>query len=91
MFVAKVIGNVVSTIKCEDLNGTKLLVIQPLDSHKDSSIIAVDCIGAGCGEMVLVVHEGGSSRMMYNTPLDKPNAPIDAVIVGIVDDYYKET
>lgn len=86
MFVAKVTGNVVSTIKNEDLTGAKLLVVQPEGKGPEASIIAVDCIGAGIGEQVLVVHEGGSSRMCYNRPRNRPNAPVDAVIVGIVDE-----
>ena len=86
MFVAKVSGNVVSTVKNEDLVGAKLLLVQPLGKGSESIIIAIDCIGAGIGESVLVVHEGGSSRMSYNKPRNKPDAPVDAVIVGIVDE-----
>lgn len=85
MFIAKVIGNVVSTVKNEDITGAKLLVVQPMGKGQEAAIIAVDCIGAGTGETVMVVHEGGSSRMCYNKPRNKPNAPVDAVIVGIVD------
>jgi ethanolamine utilization protein EutN len=89
MFAAKVIGNVVSTVKNPDIIGAKLLIVKPLDKELSDSIIAVDCIGAGIGENVLVVHEGGSSRICYNKPRNKPNAPIDAVIAGVIDDIYK--
>jgi ethanolamine utilization protein EutN len=89
MFAAKVVGNIVSTIKNLDLVGAKLLLVQPLDSELKTAIIAVDCIGAGIGENVLVVHEGGSSRICYNMIQNKPNAPVDAVIVGIIDVIYK--
>jgi ethanolamine utilization protein EutN len=90
MFAAKVVGNVVSTVKNNDLTGAKLLVVQPLGSSLDEAIIAIDCIGTGIGETVLVVHEGGSARISYNKPRGKPNAPIDAVIVGIIDSIYRE-
>lgn len=85
MFAAKVVGNIVSTVKNPGYDGAKLLLVQPLDGGPESSIIAVDCIGAGPGENVLVVHEGGSSRICYNNPRGKPDAPVDAVIIGIID------
>jgi ethanolamine utilization protein EutN len=86
MFVAKVIGNVVATQKDPKFQGMKLLLIQPY-INKDrvlvasgSSIVAVDSVGAGTGECVLFT-QGSSARL---TPTTK-DAPIDAVIVGIVD------
>lgn len=88
MMIAKVVGNVVSTVKNENFSGAKLLIIKPLSSG--DPIIAIDCIGAGIGETVLAVHEGGSSRIMYNVPNNRPNTPVDAVIIGIVDHIYKE-
>lgn len=88
MMIAKVVGNIVSTIKNENFSGAKLLIIQPLNSG--DPIVAIDCIGVGIGETVLAVHEGGSSRMMYNVPQNKPNTPVDAVIIGAVDYIYKE-
>lgn len=89
MFAAKVIGNVVSTIKDPEFEGAKLLLVQPMDGGPDKAIVAVDCIGAGIGESVLVVHEGGSSRICYNKVRNKPNAPVDAVIIGVIDVTYK--
>ena len=89
MFAAKVVGNIVSTVKDPNFEGAKLLLVQPLDGGPESTIIAVDCIGAGIGEDVLVVHEGGSSRICYNKPRGRPNTPVDAVIVGVIDDTYK--
>ena len=86
MFIAKVIGNVVATQKVEKFRGMKLLLIQPhivkdgrLQSS-GSSVVAVDSVGAGIGECVLFT-QGSSARL---TPTTK-DAPIDAVIVGIVD------
>lgn len=86
MFIAKVIGNVVSTEKNAKFRGMKLLLIQPYiskNSHLEvsgSSVVAVDSVGAGPGECVLFT-QGSSARL---TPATK-DAPVDAVIVGIVD------
>ena len=86
MFIAKVIGNVVATQKVEKFRGMKLLLIQPhivkdgrLQSS-GSSVVAVDSVGAGIGECVLFT-QGSSARL---TPTTK-DAPLDAVIVGLVD------
>lgn len=89
MFAARVIGNVVSTVKAPEFIDAKLLIVRPLDKDVGASIIAVDCIGAGIGENVLVVHEGGSSRMCFNNVRGRPNAPVDAVIVGVIDELYR--
>jgi microcompartment protein CcmK/EutM len=86
MFIAKVIGNVVSTQKMEKFRGMKLLLIQPYINKEGklqisgSSVVAVDGVGAGEGECVLFT-QGSSARL---TPATK-DAPVDAVIVGIVD------
>jgi microcompartment protein CcmK/EutM len=86
MFIAKVIGNVVSTQKNAKFRGMKLLVVQPYivkDARlqsSGSSVVAVDSVGAGVGECVLFT-QGSSARL---TPTTK-DTPVDAVIVGIVD------
>jgi ethanolamine utilization protein EutN len=86
MFIAKVIGNVVATQKIEKFRGMKLLLIQPYivkDGRlvvSGSSVVAVDSVGAGDGAGVLFT-QGSSAR---HTPSTK-EAPVDAVIVGIVD------
>ena len=86
MFLAKVIGNVVSTQKNAKFRGMKLLLIQPYINREKklessgSSVVAVDSVGAGVGECVLFT-QGSSARL---TPATK-DAPVDAVIVGIVD------
>jgi ethanolamine utilization protein EutN len=86
MFIAKVIGNVVSTQKIAKFRGMKLLLIQPYINKEGklqtsgSSVVAVDGVGAGVGECVLFT-QGSSARL---TPATK-DAPVDAVIVGIVD------
>ena len=86
MFIAKVIGNVVATQKNAKFCGMKLLLIQPYIAKErklqisGSSVVAVDGVGAGEGECVLFT-QGSSARL---TPATK-DAPVDAVIVGIVD------
>lgn len=86
MFIGKIIGNVVSTQKNEKFRGMKLLLVQPYITREralqisGSSIVAVDSVGAGVGECVLFT-QGSSARL---TPTTK-DAPVDAVIVGIVD------
>src|SRR5262245_66093082 len=89
MFLARVEGNVVSTQKEPSMNGRKLLLLRPqLVDDKDPSkfrpgsntIVAVDTIGAGLGEMVLFC-QGSSARLAGGMK----EAPVDAVIIGIVD------
>ena len=83
MFLGKVIGTVWSTKKDEKLVGAKFLIVRKLDldlNEKSDFVIAVDSVGAGEGEVVLVA-TGSSSRQTHFTQ-DKP---IDAVIMAIVD------
>ena len=81
MRVCKVIGSVVSTVKSDGLTGTKLLVVAPPEGGAPNDpIVAVDAVGAGRGEIVLVV-TGGAARILP----EFRNAPVDAVIVAIVD------
>jgi ethanolamine utilization protein EutN len=89
MFIARVTGSVVATHKVEAMVGHKLLVVEPYRLDADTrarlvttgrTFVAVDTVGAGEGEMVLIT-QGSSARM---TP-DTKELPIDAVIIGIVD------
>jgi ethanolamine utilization protein EutN len=84
MKLAKVIGNVVSTIKTQSHQASKLMVVQPVDmdgNEVGDSFIAIDGSHAGIGDIVLIIEEGGSCRQV----LKKPEAAVDAVIAGIVD------
>ncbi len=84
MIIGKVVGNVWATRKEEALNGLKLLVVKPIDYYNDEksqTFVATDNIGAGIGETVLVV-TGSSARKA----IDKADAPVDATIVGIIDE-----
>ena len=84
MLIGKVIGNVVSTIKNEKLVGSKLMVVETLAGTGDTkTIVAVDNIGAGIGESVLV-STGSAARVACGSE----EAPIDAAIVGIIDSGY---
>jgi len=89
MFLARVEGSVVSTKKDPAMSGRKLLLVRPqLVDEKDptkfrngqNTIVAVDSVGAGEGEMVLFC-QGSSARLAPNLK----SAPVDAVIIGIVD------
>lgn len=83
MFLGKVIGTIWSTKKDDKLVGAKFLLVRELDidlNEKERFVVAVDSVGAGDGEIVLVA-SGSSSRMTTFTK-DKP---VDAVIMAIVD------
>lgn len=83
MIVGKVIGSIVSTRKNDNLVGNKFMIIEPIEGmgNPENKIVAIDNIGAGIGEMVLVV-TGSSARIGCGMN----SAPVDAAIVGIVDD-----
>ena len=89
MFLARVIGSVVSTHKVESMTGRKLLTVEPLrvDPAKRDRLVGtgrtfvcVDTVGAGFDELVLIV-QGSSARMTPETE----KLPVDAAVVGIVD------
>lgn len=89
MFLAKVEGSVVATKKDPGMNGRKLLLLRPqLVDEKDpakfragtNTIVAVDSLGAGIGEMVLFC-QGSSARLAPGMK----ESPVDAVVIGIVD------
>jgi microcompartment protein CcmK/EutM len=84
MQIAKVIGTVVSTQKNRKFEGAKLMLVQPLnldDSPRGNALLAIDGVGAGVDEKVLVVLEGRAA----GEALGKKGAPVDAAIVGIID------
>lgn len=82
MIIGKVVGSVVSTRKNEKLIGSKFMIVESIASTGDvKRTVAVDNVGAGIGELVLVA-TGSAARV----GCDQANAPIDAAIVGIIDD-----
>jgi ethanolamine utilization protein EutN len=84
MQIARVVGTVVATQKHRKFEGAKLLLVQPLnvdDTPRGNALLAVDGVGAGVDEKVLVVLEGRAA----GEALGKKGAPVDAAIVGIID------
>lgn len=83
MLIGKVVGSVVSTRKCENLIGNKFMIVDVLEHMQDGArqLIAIDKIGAGIGEYVLVA-QGSAARIGSGMP----ESPVDAAIVGIIDD-----
>ncbi len=84
MQLARVVGTVVATRKHRKFEGAKLLLVQPLnldDTPRGVAILAIDGVGAGVHEKVLIVIEGRAAGEV----LGKKAAPVDAAVVGIVD------
>lgn len=84
MLTARVVGNVWATKKESSLNGLKLLIVTPYDprtGEKSKAIVAADVVGAGIGELVIVV-SGSSARKV----LGREDMAVDATIVGIIDE-----
>ena len=84
MQIARVVGTVVATQKHGTFEGAKLLLVQPLtldDQPKGTALLAVDSLGAGVHEKVLIVMEGRAAGQVLGRTL----APVDAAVVGIID------
>jgi ethanolamine utilization protein EutN len=84
MLIGRVVGTVTSTQKSAKLESAKLLLVQVLsldDTPRGAAILAIDSVGAGVGEKVLVVIEGRAA----GEALGRKAAPVDAAIIGIVD------
>jgi microcompartment protein CcmK/EutM len=82
--IARVVGTVVATQKHTSFEGAKLLLVQPValdDTARGTALLAVDSVGAGVHERVLIVMEGRAA----GEALGRKGAPVDAAIVGIVD------
>jgi ethanolamine utilization protein EutN len=82
--LARVVGTVVATQKHQKFEGATLLLVQPLtldDQPRGPALLAVDAVGAGVREKVLIVVEGRAAA----EALGRKGAPVDAAIVGIVD------
>jgi microcompartment protein CcmK/EutM len=84
MLIARVVGTVVATQKHRKFEGAKLMLVQPLnldDTSRGSTLLAVDGVGAGVQEKVLIVLEGRAA----GEALGRRAAPVDAAIIGIID------
>lgn len=89
MKIGRVIGRVWATAKDESLTGRKILLIRPLDldgNARGEAYLAIDNVGAGAGERVLVLDEGGSAGQV----LAQDDPPIRTVVVGVVDEIRRE-
>ena len=87
MYLARVIGDVVSTHRHEYLGQKKLLLVRRLDlddREEGGEVIALDVIGVGVGEKVLVVQEGNAARALFQDT----KIPVQAVVVGVVDEVH---
>ena len=85
MKIGRVAGTVVATICSPALEGRRLLFVDLLDptgKPTGSDLIAVDSVGAGAGETVLILDEGNGARQV----LEAPDAPVRAVVVGVIDE-----
>jgi len=90
MMVAHVVGTVVAPVQHPFYDGKKLLLVEPLDPldpisgtpGPEGTLVAVDRVGAGEGERVLVMKEGSSARSLFG----QADAPVRTVIVGIIDE-----
>lgn len=85
MKIGRVAGTVVSTICVPVFENRKLLFVDLLDldgKETGTDVIAVDVVGAGAGEMVLVLDEGNGARQV----LEAPDGPVRAVVVGVIDE-----
>ena len=79
MILGTIRGTVVSTRKCRNLVGFKLLLVEPYFGDKSQLFVAADTIGAGIGELVLVTTDETTQHALDHS------APVDAYVVGIVD------
>ncbi len=85
MKIGRVAGTVVTTICSPVFQGRTLLYVDLLDldgNETGRDVIAVDAVGAGAGETVLILDEGNGARQV----LEAPDAPVRAVVVGVVDE-----
>ena len=84
MLIGRIIGDVVATQKSPSHEGRKILVVQALNldgSDRGEAVLALDAVGAGVGDRVLIVSEGFSAM----TAVGRPNSPIDMAVIGVVD------
>jgi len=87
MLIGRVIGEMVSTEKHASHVGRKAMIVQPVNldgSNRGEAVIALDSADAGVGDRVLLVVEGFSAM----TPVGRPNSPIDAAILGVIDEVH---
>jgi microcompartment protein CcmK/EutM len=85
MILAKIIGNVVSSVTETGYASRKIMIVQPVDPSgmpKGKAFLSLDTVQAGVGDTVLILEEGGSARMILNEP---ETFTVKSIIAGIVD------
>jgi ethanolamine utilization protein EutN len=85
MLLARVVGNVVATQKNAQLEGSKLLLVQPEDVNgapRGAAVLAIDGVDAGVGDRVLLIQDGRSAQLV----LGRGVAAVDAAVIGVVDE-----
>lgn len=86
MLTAKVVGTAVSTVKHHSMDGCKLLVVQPVMADRETPdgypLVAIDTIGAGTGERVMITSDGVGTRKMLNADV----TPVRWSVIGIEDE-----
>ena len=85
MLIARVIGELVATRKHPSHEGSKVLLVQPLNldgSNRGDAVVALDAVDAGVGDRVLVATEGFSAM----TAVGRPQSPIDMAVIGFIDE-----
>jgi len=84
MLIARVVGEIVSTYKHPSHGGRSVLLVQPLNldgSNRGDAVVALDAVGAGIGDRVLLATDGYSAM----TSVGKPQSPIDMAVIGFID------
>jgi len=85
MVIGRIIGDAVVTHKHASHEGRKALLVQPLnldDTDRGDAVVALDAVGAGVGDRVLLVMEGFSAM----TAVGRPESPIDMAVIGVIDE-----
>ncbi|HZT31156.1 MAG TPA: EutN/CcmL family microcompartment protein [Bryobacteraceae bacterium] len=84
MLIARVVGEIIATQKHASHEGRTVLLVQPLNldgSDRGDAVVALDAVGAGVGDRVLLVTEGFSAM----TSVGRPQSPIDMAVIGFID------
>jgi ethanolamine utilization protein EutN len=85
VLIGRVVGNLVATQKHDRLEGSKLLLVQPLDlagGKQGEAVLAIDSVDAGVGDRVLLIQEGKAAMQV----LGRGQSAVDAAVVGVVDE-----
>jgi ethanolamine utilization protein EutN len=89
MLIARVVGELTATRKHPSHEGRSVLLVQPLNldgSERGDPLVALDAVGAGVGDRVLVVTDGYGAA----TAVNRPQSPIDMAVIGFIDEIYLE-